>query len=189
MSKIIFLLEEISMEHLLRGLLPRLLPETSEGADWVLIPHSGKSDLETSLPRKLKGWREPGVSFLVIRDQDNGPCEPIKQRLQDLARHAGRPETVVRIACRELEAWYFGEISVLAEVYGQSDIAALQGRRAFRDPDTIVSPSQELSKRIPAFGKVDAARRAGTKLSLAANGNRSRSFQHVLKSIRALHAR
>ena len=68
MSRIVFLLEEDSMKVLLEGLLPRLFP----GLSFLCLSHEGKQDLEKSIPRKLKAWREPGVRFVVVRDQDGG---------------------------------------------------------------------------------------------------------------------
>ena len=38
------------------------------------VPHDGKDDLERSIPRKLRGWREPGVRFVIVRDNDRGDC-------------------------------------------------------------------------------------------------------------------
>jgi hypothetical protein len=99
--KIVFLLEEPSMAALLEGLVPRVLP----GVPFQCIPHEGKADLEKSIPRKLRGWREPDVRFVVIRDQDSADCKDVKRRLAALCKQGNRPDTVVRIACRELEAW------------------------------------------------------------------------------------
>jgi len=62
--KLVFLLEERSMKEFLRGLLPRILPA---GCEFQLIPHEGKSDLEKSIPRKLRAWLEPEVRFVVVR--------------------------------------------------------------------------------------------------------------------------
>lgn len=58
--KLIFLLEEKSMQTLLDIILPSILPP---GIDIKTIPHSGKSDLQSSIPRKLKAWNEPDVKF------------------------------------------------------------------------------------------------------------------------------
>lgn len=177
------------MEHLLRGLLPRLIPEGYEGSNWVLVPHSGKSDLEASIPRKIRAWREPGVRFFIIRDQDAGDCVEIKERLKELAEMAGRPDTMVRIACRELEAWYFGDLSELAQAYETPSVAKLGVRRSFRVPDAVVNPSGHLERHIPAFGKIDAARRMGLRLSLETAGarmNSSVSYRHTLASFRHL---
>ena len=52
------------MQVLLDGLLPRLFPDLP----FLCVPHEGKRDLELSIPRKLRAWREPGIRFAVIRD-------------------------------------------------------------------------------------------------------------------------
>ena len=50
MSRLVLLLEESSMQELLDGLLPRLFP----GLLFQCVPHDGKTDLERSIPHKLK---------------------------------------------------------------------------------------------------------------------------------------
>ncbi len=66
MRRVVFLLEEPSMKHLLDALLPRLAP----GMDFLCVPHEGKNDLECSIPRKLMAWNEPGTRFVIVRDND-----------------------------------------------------------------------------------------------------------------------
>jgi hypothetical protein len=100
MSRLVFLLEEPSMRALLEGVLPRLFPDLV----FLLIPHEGWSDLEKSLPRKLRAWNFPGDRFVVLRDNDGSDGRALKARLSKLcAEEAGRPDTLVRIACQELE--------------------------------------------------------------------------------------
>ncbi len=41
------------MRVLLNGLLPRLFP----GLPFKCVKHEGKTDLERSIPRKLRAWR------------------------------------------------------------------------------------------------------------------------------------
>ena len=65
MNRVVFLVEEYSMTELLDGLLPRLFPELV----FQCVPHHGKGDLEKSITRKLRGWREPGVRFVVCARQ------------------------------------------------------------------------------------------------------------------------
>ena len=88
------------MGDLLDVLLPRLFP----GLPFQCVPHEGKQDLEKSVRRKLRAWREPGVLFCVIRDNDRGDCRRLKAKLLQLCKSSGREDTLVRIACQELEA-------------------------------------------------------------------------------------
>lgn len=115
MSRLVFLLEERSMKTLLEGLLPRLVP----GLSFICVPHEGKQDLQKSIPRKLRAWREPGVRFVIVRDNDGGDCCALKSSLSALCADAGRDDALVRIACQELEAWYLGEPSALAQAFGK----------------------------------------------------------------------
>jgi len=64
MSRLVFMLEEPSMKVLLDDLLPRMFPDMAI----LCVAHEGKSDLEKSIPRKLKNWQIPGDTFIVVRD-------------------------------------------------------------------------------------------------------------------------
>lgn len=176
MNRTVFLLEEYSMKVLLDGLLPRLFP----GLPFLCVPHKGKRDLEQSIPRKLKAWREPGVRFCVIRDNDSADCRALKARIVALCHDGGRDDTLVRIACRELEAWYFGEPAALAAGFGDEGLRDLGRRARFRDPDHIVKPATALARLVPGFQKVSGARRMATALT---RDNRSRSFQVLLAGL------
>ena len=74
MRRIVFLLEEPSMVELLRGVLPKVFPEWVESQHWIAVPHNGKSDLEASIPRKLRAWNMPEDRFIIMRDNDGGDC-------------------------------------------------------------------------------------------------------------------
>ena len=85
--KLVFLLEEPSMKYLLDELLPKILPEWVE---FQTISHTGKRALERSIPRKLRGWNEPGdVRFVILHDQDGRDCRELKQSLLALCQDTG----------------------------------------------------------------------------------------------------
>ena len=180
MSRLVFLLEEPSMKHLLQNLLPRLIP----GVDFLCIPHEGKTDLERSIPRKLLAWNEPGTRFVIVRDNDNGDCHRLKARLRALCVQGGHPETLIRLPCQELEAWYLGDLNALADAYADPRLRRLAGKAKYRNPDALPHPAAELAKLLPAFQKQTAARRMGARLS--GDGNQSRSFQVFLAGVRRL---
>ena len=175
-----FLLEEPSMKTLLDGLLPRLFP----CLDFLCVSHEGRQDLERSVPRKLRAWRTPGVRFVVLRDNDGGDCRVLKRRLSDLCLQGRRPDTLVRIACPELEAWYLGEPDALADAYGQDNLRGIGDRARFRDPDTVVKPSTAVRQLVPQFQKTDGARRMAEHLSR--QRNRSASFQALIHGVEDL---
>jgi hypothetical protein len=180
MSRVVFLLEEPSMRVFLNDLLPRLVP----GLPFLCVSHEGKQDLEQSIPRKLRAWREPGVYFVVVRDNDGGDCHSIKARLVELCRKSGRGDTLVRIACQELEAWYIGQPEALAAAYSMPRIAELCRKAGYRAPDSIAQPAKRLAKLIPEFQKVSGARLMSALLS--EENNRSPSFRAFISGVRRL---
>ncbi len=165
------------MKVFLEGLLPRLFPQL----DFLCVPHEGKQDLEKSVPKKLRAWRESGVNFIVLRDNDTGDCGALKQKLTTLCRSGGREDSLVRIACQELEAWYLGEPDVLAAAFGNDKLRGLTTRARFRDPDAVVCPSGALKELVPGFQKVSGARTMAPLLTR--EKNRSRSFHVLLEGI------
>lgn len=180
MSRIVFLLEERSMKTLLDGLLPRLMPEMQ----FICVPHEGKQDLEKSIPRKLRAWREPGARFVIVRDNDGGDCSTLKQRLDELCHTAGCHNALVRIACQELEAWYFGEPQAMAQAFGDARLQDIKNKSRYRDPDSIHQPSREIAKLVPEFQKISGARKMAAYRSR--DGNRSRSFQVMMEGVERL---
>lgn len=181
---LVFLLEEASMKAFLEGLLPRLLPDE---VDFILVPHEGKSDLQRSIPRKLRGWRAPGARFVIVHDQDSADCRTLKAELASLCAAAARPDTLVRIACRELESWFLGDLQAVERALGVRQLARHQANRKFRDPDTLGSPSRELTELVPGYTKVAGARAIGRQLAL--EGNRSLSFRVFIDGVRSVAER
>ena len=181
MVKLVFLLEERSMADLLEHLLPRLFPEIQ----FQCIPHEGKRDLAKSVPRKLRAWREPGVRFVVMRDQNGADCRQVKARLVELCQRAGRDDVLVRVVCRELEAWYIGEPEALVRAFPHAGerVQRELRRRRFRNPDEVVNPSAAVVQFIPEFQQRRGARRMAEYLS---RDNRSRSFQVFLEGVEGL---
>lgn len=165
------------MKALLDALLPRLFP----GLPFLCVPHEGKQDLDRSIPRKLRAWREPGVRFIVVRDNDGQDCIALKRRLTGLCREAGRADTLIRIACQELEAWYLGEPRALAAAFGDDGLRTLDAKARFRDPDTLLRPSMELRTLVHEFQKVSGARRMADHLTL--EHNRSPSFHVFVQGV------
>lgn len=159
------------MQVLLDILLPRLLPDLP----FQCVPHEGKRDLEESIPRKLKAWRTPGVHFCVIRDNDGADCRKVKRKIAALCTSNGRPDTLVRIACQELEAWYIGEPDALADAFGKESLRGIGKKRKYRNSDGIQRPSAEIERLIPEFSKVSGARRMARHLTR--ERNRSARFR------------
>ena len=177
MSRIVFLLEERSMKVLLDGLLPRLFPDLP----FQCVPHKGKRDLQRSIPRKLRAWREPGVRFVVILDNDGSDCEQLKAKLKQLCNQNGRADTLIRIACQELEAWYLGEPAALADAFDKPGLQNLGRQARFRDPDALRRPAVEIERLIPEFNKRSGARRMARHLTR--ERNRSSSFRALMEGI------
>ncbi len=181
MSQIVFFLEEPSAEQMLKGVLPKILPQT-------IIPRfvvfEGKQDLEKHLPMRLRAWQNPDALFVVMRDQDSGDCTAIKRGLVKKCTDSGKPDTLVRIACRELESFYLGDLKSVSQAIGPTNIEKHQNKAKFRNPDTLASPSQELKKLAPSYQKVSGSRVIGPMLDL--DNNKSTSFNALINGVRRL---
>lgn len=182
MKTIVFFLEEPSAKEMLAGVLPRILPEN------ILlrfIVFQGKQDLEKNLKKKLRGWRLPDSVFVVMRDQDSGDCKTIKTRLLDLCREAGREGVLVRVACRELESFYLGDLVAVEKGLDLKGLKERQKVKKFRNPDTLANPADELFMLTRnSYDKVAGSRAIAPFLSLESNC--SKSFNVLLSGIRKL---
>ncbi|TSE31538.1 hypothetical protein Ttaiw_01492 [Tepidimonas taiwanensis] len=182
-GRVIFLLEEPSMKTFLLEFLPRLIPGWQHERDFLLLAHEGKSDLEASIARKLKAWREPQVRFVIVRDNDNADCLALKRRLLALASGSGR-EVLVRLVCQELEAWYLADTQTLSKVYPDCAAAIRRLGKRFPNPDACPKPSASLKQAIACFQKTDAARRMGKALPVQTA--RSASLQAFVTGLERL---
>ena len=170
------------MQTLLDGLLPRIFPNLQ----FACIPHSGKADLEGSIAKKLRAWRTPGDRFVIVRDNDNGDCLTRKQKLSQLCREGGRADTLVRIVCQEVEAWYLGDPEALAAAFADEKLRHIGNQARYRDPDAIPKPSDAIKQLVPGFQKIAGARNMANHLTR--QRNRSTSFAAFLDGIERLGA-
>ena len=149
------------------------------------ISFSGKQDLDKNLKKRLQGWLEPDTSFMVLRDKDGGDCVAIKENLVTLCTAAGKPGALIRIACRELESFYFGDLGAVEKGLGLTGLVALKNKRKYRVPDALEAPSEELMKLTNGvYQKVGGSRAIGRCLDL--KNNTSHSFKALIQGIERL---
>lgn len=180
MSTLVLLLEEPSARALLEGLLPRIL---STKVEIIYLVFEGKQDLEKNVTRKLRGWRRPDTVFAILRDQDAGDCRTVKANLAKLVHDSGR-DALVRIACRELEAWVAGDLRAVATAFDSPGLVREANKQKFRDPDSLGSPVEELRHLVAGYQKIDGARRVGSLLD--PGNNSSASFRVFCSGIVSL---
>jgi hypothetical protein len=181
------LTEETSMEVFLRGLLPKLLPaDYALDVNCFIRLHEGKSDLQKAIPNKLRAYPNFGypVKVLIVHDQDSHDCLILKEKLLQLCDRS-TIKVVVRIACRELENWYLGDLAAVEKAYPGKKVTDWQAKSKFRNPDKLVG-SDELGRILPDFNKVAAAREIAPHLDITQN--RSPSFRHLVSGLAKLIA-
>lgn len=179
MSHLVFCLEEPSAKAMLENLLPRVLPD---GLSVDYIVFEGKQDLHKQLGKRLRGWQRPDTRFIVIRDQDSSDCGVTKAELASICAEAGWADTLVRIACRELESWYLGDLQAVEQGLKLKGLARHQGSGKFRNPDTLVNAAEELKKLTKGkYQKLAGSRAIAPHLSLS--DNKSTSFNVLIRGI------
>jgi len=183
MTHIVFFLEERSAQEMLKGLLPRLLPR---GAfSFRCIPFEGKRSLQKQLPIKLRGWRAPNTLFVVLQDQDNADCHELKHLLAGLCDKAGKPETLIRIVCRELESWYLADLKAVEKGLEMANLFRHQNTPRYRDPDKKPYPAKMLQNLTGgAYQKMAGSRAIGPHLDL--DNTRSASFRNFITGVRRI---
>ncbi|HAX41693.1 MAG TPA: DUF4276 family protein [Bryobacteraceae bacterium] len=182
MSEIVFLLEEVSAREFLKQLLPRVLP-ADRAIPYRFIVFEGKQDLDRQIERRIRGYVNPQARFIVLRDQDNADCLELKKALSRKCEASGKNDVIVRIACRELESFYLGDLAAVEAAFGIRGLTQRQNERKFREPDRLGSPSQELERLTKRrYQKVSGSRAIAAHLRI--EDSRSRSFGHLVDAIR-----
>ena len=184
-GRVIIMTEEESMEQALLQLLPNCFPEFRENEHWIIISHRGKSDLESSYPKKMKQWGEPGARFLILRDNDGADCKSLKQKLIDRVP-AHPPIYLIRIVCQELESWLLGDLEALDLAYPGAARKEQFKTIAKRDPDQLTNASELVRQLTGTNSKI--VRAAEIAKGIRAESNCSTSFQIFLSGFSRLLA-
>lgn len=181
MKELVFLLEEESMKALLDVLLPQILPTHIR---FLCIPHQGKQDLEKSIPRKLRAWQAPNTFFVIVRDKDRADCLEVKKHLVTLCEQAGRGDSLVRIACHELESWFLGDLAAVEKAFGIKNLADQQQKRKYKEPDKLANAPEELEKLVKGYRKISGAKAIAVYMDI--HQNYSHSFNCFIKGVNGL---
>ncbi len=181
--RLVFMVEERSMKELLEIILPKILSEAGMDKP-LIIPHNGKSDLKKSIPIKLRAWKNPDDRFVIVYDQDANDCISLKNELSELCSGA-KNKCLIRIACKELESWYFGDLPALSQAYG-TDLIKLKNKRKYRTPDSIANPKEELYKLLPQHQQINGAKIIAPYMNI--ENNSSYSFNVFVKGIKKFAA-
>jgi hypothetical protein len=129
------LVEDSSGARLLNVLLPMFWGQEGEMHTWRIHAYRGigripsglvtkgdpaKRILLDQLPRLLRGYSNtPGIdAVVVVLDTDNRDCAEFLTELQTLVDACrAAPNTIIRLAVEEIEAWYFGDEQALLKAY------------------------------------------------------------------------
>jgi hypothetical protein len=178
------LVEEPSMKNVLDIILPQILPEGyALGVNCFIRPHQGKSDLQKSIPIKVNAFKAYPtiVRLIVIQDQDSNDCMVLKQDLIDLiqTQNLHQPH-LIRIACKELENWYLGDMQAIEAVYPTFKARTHQRKAKYRHSDNIFG-ADDLERQIKDFSKGYASKNIPKNMIL--DKNTSSSFNHLLSGV------
>jgi hypothetical protein len=185
MTTIVFLLEEDSAKALLEKLLPRVLDASQY--DFKFIVFEGKSDLDKRIEQKLRVWLLPAARFVILRDKDSADCKKVKEDLLGKAVKArgDASQTLVRIACHEIEAWYLGDLAAVSAAFELPNLAKLAGKSKYRNPDGLANAKQELKRLTKdAYQEISGSRALGSLLDFSSNA--SHSFNVFIAGLRRL---
>lgn len=196
--RLVFLVEEPSMEAFLQQLLPGRIPEE---VTYEIHPFQGKDDLMGKLESRLRSyakWLPDDWYIIVLVDRDGDDCWCLKQNLEDKVSRAGLVsrsqagtqawQLANRIVIEELEAWYFGDPQAICEAYPRVRSNTFNQAR-YRNPDDIAGGTWEALERVlqrrnyfrTGLQKVRAAREIGSRMN--PERNRSYSFQVFYSSV------
>ncbi len=184
MMNLVCFTEERSAKEMLQIIIPKILP-----ANYNLhhiIAFDGKQDLEKQIKLKLKNWQLPNTKFLIIRDQDSGDCITIKKELLEKVEFSGKQDvSLVRIACRELESFYLGDLLAIETGLNIKKLSKQQNKEKYRTPDTLPNAKKELQRIAKNYCQISGSRAISHHLKL--NGsNKSTSFNFLISGIQKL---
>lgn len=182
---LVFLLEESSLENVLKERLPKLIPEE---INYICISHQGKQDLARSIPIKLRAFKNisPDTKFIIVHDQDSHDCQNLKKELLELCKNVDSSRVLIRIICHELESWFLGDLAAVEKAYNlkPNSLSKKQNNDKYRDPDRLNSAKQELQRLVKHYYAGTHSKQIAPHLSLTENNSRSfRTFIQGVKNV------
>jgi Domain of unknown function (DUF4276) len=196
-----FLLEEESAEVALNNLLPKFLPDN---ITYHFHVFQGKQDLIKKLRERFRGYRRylpPDWIIVVLLDYDKGDCKELKARLENIAEKEGfttlsmvglkgKFQVVNRLAIKELEAWFFGDLIAMRQAYPRIPIG-LSRKKQYRNPDNIENTWETLEKIFQRAGyypgglpKKEVAQNISKHMDPMQNSSKSfQIFRNTLKKL------
>lgn len=152
-----FLIEEASAEIVLTEIVPKIL---GNKVTFKVHDFRGKDNLLKKLPDRMKGYSniikyQQDLRIVILIDRDNEDCQKLKQELEEIVAQSGLTtpssstnfQVLNRIIVEELEAWFFGDIEALREVYSKVSPNLRKGK-SYRIPDEIKGGTWEALERI-----------------------------------------
>lgn len=185
------LLEEASMEPVIKIVISQLQSLNNISIEYSIKTHQGKQDLENSLGKTIPALtKQPNASILIIRDKDSGDCIQIKQNIENIIKSKITVPYKIRIACHELENWFLGDLEAIEFAFSRFNKNKIVGKKEYSNVDEIVNPIDRLLKIIPDYkgirhiSKVSNAEKISQYMVISKN--KSTSFQHTVLAIKEL---
>ncbi len=180
--------EEPSAKKVFEVILPKMLPEN---VYFRVFDHQGKQDLENAIKSTIPSISKiPGARILIARDQDSSNCKEIKRHLQEMINQVCNRPYLVRIACRELEAWFLGDMNAIKQAYPRFKPEQYATRADFKDVDLLHRPDEWLLRIIPEYSGMETLSKVANSENIAPfmdlEHNSSVSFNNTISGIRKL---
>lgn len=97
-----------------------------------------------------------------------------------------RRNTLIRIACHELESFYIGDLEAVERGLPIENLSEKQNSRLFRDPDRMANPAEILARVSgQSYQKIQGSRNISPFLKLDGS-NRSTSFKNLISGLQKL---
>ena len=118
---------------------------------------------------------------------DNDNCKELKNSLDEICRKSDKSNIVIRIACQELESWYFGDLQAVESALSLSGDMFAGAKKERQNPDALVKPSLRLKKLTEgAYRKRSSSREIGKFLNVDPNNNSSKSFRVFVEGVKSI---
>jgi hypothetical protein len=180
--------EEESFKRMVDNVLPKLL---SKDAAYKVYVHQGKQDLEHAIRTTIPYISKiPGARILITRDQDLEDCVKLKNRIQNIIRDRCDSPHLIRIVCRQLEAWFLGDLGAVEKAYPRFKSSKYINKTNLQNVDDIQNSDEYLRSILPDYKdrrylpKLETAEKISAELDIT--NNSSKSFSHFISGIQKL---
>ncbi|BBM88895.1 hypothetical protein COTS27_00582 [Spirochaetota bacterium] len=189
-KKLVCFVEGASDQKFLKILIKNIKGKSNKKTKIDCLSLGSYGKLKSKIKKRIQNMQSSDNNFLIMIDQDKSDCRERKNEISQevkIDKNKRATKVKIRVACRQLESFYLGDLNAVKEGLNIRSKKLLQRKtkKPFSNPDDITNPLEELKKLTGSKSK-NILSKAITPYLKIDGTNKSHSFNVLVTAIEHL---